>query len=151
MSKKIDIDLLREFRIRVYGILTLNNKYLVSYESYQNKNFVKFPGGGLELGESTLNCLKREFKQELNIEIEVGNHIYTCENVVQNSFNKSHQVLGVYYHIHTSVVDFEKIQSSLNQVKIDDNSILQNRAWIKKDELTNILTFEMDKEAANRL
>lgn len=35
---------------------------------------MKFPGGGLEYGEGVLECLHREFDEELNVKIDVIEH-----------------------------------------------------------------------------
>ena len=56
------------FNVRVYGILKdSNNHVLVSDELIRGEYFTKFPGGGLEFGEGTRDCLKREFKEETNL------------------------------------------------------------------------------------
>ena len=50
--------------IRVYGILINGNKQLlVSDEFIRGGYYTKFPGGGLEFGEGTRDCLKREKNQ----------------------------------------------------------------------------------------
>ncbi len=57
------------FNIRVYGVLiNQQNQVLVSDEYIRGSYYTKFPGGGLELGEGTRNCLKREFKEEMDLE-----------------------------------------------------------------------------------
>ena len=43
-------------------------------------NKVEFPGGKIEPGESIEECIKREIKEELGIEIEVGKHLITIEH-----------------------------------------------------------------------
>lgn len=64
------------FNIRVYGILLdENNRLLVSDEFIRGNYFTKLPGGGLEFGEGTRECLKREFMEETGLEVEVGDHI----------------------------------------------------------------------------
>lgn len=37
----------------------------------------EFPGGKIEAGETTAECIKREIQEELGIDIAVGNHIIT--------------------------------------------------------------------------
>jgi len=84
--------------IRVYGILINENKQvLVSDEYIRGDYFTKFPGGGLEFGEGTRDCLKREFKEEMNLEVEVGEHIYTTDFFQMSAFNSAHQILSIYY------------------------------------------------------
>ncbi|MEI8060472.1 MAG: NUDIX domain-containing protein, partial [Ferruginibacter sp.] len=68
------------FTIRVYGILINEKKQvLVSDELIRGMYITKFPGGGLELGEGTRDCLKREFMEEMGLTVEIGNHIYTTD------------------------------------------------------------------------
>jgi ADP-ribose pyrophosphatase YjhB (NUDIX family) len=69
-----------QFNIRVYGILINEQKQLlVSDEFIRGGYYTKFPGGGLEFGEGTRDCLKREFIEELNLKIEVLDHLYTTD------------------------------------------------------------------------
>ena len=50
---------MKRFNIRVYGILINDrNELLVSDELIKGLQFTKFPGGGLEWGEGTMDCLK---------------------------------------------------------------------------------------------
>ena len=61
-----------KYTVRVYGILLDNdNRILVSDEFIRGDYFTKFPGGGLELGEGTRDCLKREFKEETGLDVMV--------------------------------------------------------------------------------
>ncbi|MEO6453280.1 MAG: NUDIX domain-containing protein [Ginsengibacter sp.] len=88
------------FNIRVYGILINNEKQvLVSDEFIRGNYYTKFPGGGLELGEGTRDCLKREFKEEMNLEVEVGEHIYTTDYYQLSAFNPDHQIISIYYYV----------------------------------------------------
>jgi 8-oxo-dGTP diphosphatase len=51
----------------------IDNKILVTQRSEKMKLSLKweFPGGKLEENESELDCVKREIKEEINIEIEI--------------------------------------------------------------------------------
>ncbi|MFN3529962.1 MAG: NUDIX domain-containing protein [Bacteroidia bacterium] len=100
---KNDISNTKAFTIRIYGILiSQNNELLISEEWYKNMKFTKFPGGGLELGEGSIDCLKREFKEELGLEIQVTSHFYTTDFFVVSAFNPEVQVLSVYYMVQPS-------------------------------------------------
>ena len=65
---------MKHFNVRVYGILIHKENLLVSDEFIKGKLITKFPGGGLEFGEGTIDCVIREFMEELNLKIEVKEH-----------------------------------------------------------------------------
>ena len=91
---------MRLFNIRVYGILiNAKNEVLVSDENIRGMLVTKFPGGGLEFGEGTIDCLVREFKEELDLSIEVADHIYTTDFFQISAFNKEHQIISIYYKV----------------------------------------------------
>ena len=86
------------FNIRVYGILINEQRQvLVSDELIRGSYITKFPGGGLEFGEGTRDCLQREFLEEMNLTIEAGNHIYTTDYFQLSAFNPEHQIISIYY------------------------------------------------------
>jgi 8-oxo-dGTP diphosphatase len=88
------------FNIRVYGILINELKQvLVSDEFIRGNYYTKFPGGGLEAGEGTRDCLKREFMEEMNLKVEIGDHIYTTDFYQQSAFNPEHQIISIYYYV----------------------------------------------------
>ncbi len=64
------------------AIIVIENKILVTQRSEKMKLPLKweFPGGKLEENESEIDCIKREIKEEINVEIEVlrklSNSIY---------------------------------------------------------------------------
>lgn len=88
------------FNLRVYGILLGENKQvLVSDEFIRGSYYTKFPGGGLELGEGTRDCLKREFMEEMNLNVQVGEHIYTTDYFQMSAFNPEHQIISIYYFV----------------------------------------------------
>lgn len=89
--------------LRVYGILTDENKrVLLSDEFIRGDYFTKFPGGGLELGEGTRDCVKREFKEETGLDVIVGDHIYTTDYFQQSAFNPIDQIISIYYFVSTN-------------------------------------------------
>ncbi|NDC79601.1 MAG: NUDIX domain-containing protein, partial [Chitinophagia bacterium] len=84
--------------VRVYGILIdESRRVLVSDEFIRGAYYTKFPGGGLEFGEGTRDCLRREFMEEMGLSVEVGRHIYTTDFYQRSAFNPDHQILSIYY------------------------------------------------------
>lgn len=89
---------MHRFNLRVYGILINDKKQvLVADEYIRGGLYTKFPGGGLEFGEGTRDCLKRELKEELGIEAEVGDHIYTTDYFQLSAFRPEDQIISIYY------------------------------------------------------
>lgn len=89
---------MHRFNLRVYGILINDKKQvLVADEYIRGAFYTKFPGGGLEFGEGTRDCLKRELKEELGIEAEVGDHIYTTDYFQMSAFRPEDQIISIYY------------------------------------------------------
>ena len=86
--------------LRVYGILINERRQiLLSDEFIRGKYYTKFPGGGLEWGEGTRDCLKREFREEMDLGVDVGAHIYTTDFFQQSAFNPADQIISIYYYV----------------------------------------------------
>ncbi|HVY75447.1 MAG TPA: NUDIX domain-containing protein [Puia sp.] len=114
------------FNVRVYGILTRENgDVLVSDELIRGMYVTKFPGGGLEFGEGTRDCLKREFKEELDLEVKIKDHLYTTDFFQMSAFNPEHQIISIYYLVEalepirvplrTKLFDFDEAQMEIYQ------------------------------------
>ncbi|MEQ8907971.1 MAG: NUDIX hydrolase [Vicingaceae bacterium] len=90
----------KRFNIRVYGILiNQQNQVLLSSENRKGFSFTKFPGGGLHWGEGIADCLKREWMEELGLEIKIKEHFYTTDFFQLSAFRENDQLLSIYYFI----------------------------------------------------
>lgn len=88
------------FNLRVYGVLINEQRQvLVSDELIRGAYITKLPGGGLELGEGTRDCLRREFREEMNLDVAVTDHIYTTDYYQVSAFNPAHQIISIYYYV----------------------------------------------------
>ena len=133
------------FNIRVYGVLINEQKQvLVSDEYIRGNYYTKFPGGGLELGEGTRDCLKREFKEEMNLEVEVGDHLYTTDFYQVSAFNPAHQIISIYYF----AKPLEEITVSLRTKEFDFDE--QQMEVYNRIQMTETFRFiDWDKFSAN--
>lgn len=130
-----------KINIRVYAIYVNENQELMALnEGYAGKKLVKLPGGGLEFGEGTLQCLHREFAEELNLKIEVLEHFYTQEEFLASMFRENEQLLTIYYTV--NILNFDEL-------RILDESI-ENVKWISLQE-ENPLPLPIDKIVFEKL
>ncbi|GAB2814458.1 NUDIX hydrolase [Ferruginibacter profundus] len=104
------------FSIRVYGILINDRKQvLVSDELIRGMYITKLPGGGLEFGEGTRDCLKREFMEEMQLNVAVGDHIYTTDFYQMSAFDNKKQIISIYYFAKA----LEEIKAPLRDTPFD--------------------------------
>src|SRR5690606_13616220 len=73
-----------------------DGQLLVNEEAIRGRRVIKLPGGGLDLGEGIIDGLKREWMEELGLEIEVLQHYYTTDFYQPSAFDDS-QVISIYY------------------------------------------------------
>jgi ADP-ribose pyrophosphatase YjhB (NUDIX family) len=115
---------MERFNIRVYGILINEQKQLlVSDEFIRGNYYTKFPGGGLEFGEGTRDCLKREFIEELDLTIEVLEHLYTTDFYQESAFRPGDQIISIYYMV--KPLELIKARLSTKQFDFDEQQLLR--------------------------
>ncbi|MFY0674323.1 MAG: NUDIX domain-containing protein [Bacteroidia bacterium] len=140
-----------ELKVRVYGIIKKEGRILVSIEKYKDMEFAKFPGGGLEFGETPVDCLKRELFEELSVKNPRVSLLHVSEVYVQNRFNPKQQVIGIYYEVELEQPDLDPINKNLNSIKNEGSLLMVRREWIKIKDLRNKLTFEMDLNTVDKI
>lgn len=138
---------MHHFNVRVYGILVDNGNVLVSDEFIKGKHITKFPGGGLEFGEGTIDCVIREFKEELDLKIEVVRHFYTTDFFVTSAFNTKSQVISIYYLVKPmDAFNFKTSEKAFDYVKKEG---AQSLRWVPLKEIKDsTFTFVIDKKIA---
>lgn len=139
------------FNVRVYGVLVNDNKVLIADEFFHDTFITKFPGGGLEFGEGTIECLIREFKEELGLNVQIVRHFYTTDFFLPSAFDHSKQILGIYYLI----TSYEASSVIVSEGKPDILTLKNGHCsfrWIPIDQLSeDEFTFPADKRVAGLL
>jgi ADP-ribose pyrophosphatase YjhB (NUDIX family) len=145
------------FNVRVYGILIDDQeRLLVSDEFIRGAYITKLPGGGLEIGEGTRDGLAREFMEEANLEVVVGEHFYTTDFFQISAFNNTDQIISIYYLVHSSqtdrIVAKEKTFDFLPEQVADIKGTAEHLRWIPLNELKEEdMTLPIDKVAIKML
>ncbi len=134
------------FNIRVYGLLINDkNEILLVHEKIGEFEMIKFPGGGLEFGEGTKECIIREFKEETNLDVEVAEHFYTTDFFQQSAFHPTDQIVSIYYKVN-SIQDSSTISLDEFELNIGNRIERLRFFWINlKDLKQEMLTLPIDK------
>ena len=136
------------FNIRVYGIAIQESKLLISTEMGGDHAFTKFPGGGLEPGEGLADCLIREWKEELNVDIGIGDLFFVNEFYQPSAFNPSQQIISFYYmvNLQTEISVYKAIEKRWNK------DYLVEFRWEDIHTLqTDDFTFPIDKRVFSQI
>ena len=145
--------------VRVYGILINEQKQmLVSDEYIRGMYITKFCGGGLEQGEGTRDCLKREFMEEMNLPVEVNEHIYTTDFYQPSAFRPGDQILSIYYYVNplqpistplrTAPFQFDEREMKMYEATGETETF---RFIDAKDFNANYMTLPIDKIVASMI
>ena len=137
------------FNIRVYGIIiNEKNEVLVSDEYRFGRSFTKFPGGGLQWGEGTVECLKRELQEELGLDAEIGELFYVNEFSQLSAFHENDQLFSFYFKVKS--IAHNEIKTSNHCIPLTEEG--ENFRWIPIAEISeDDMTFPLDKIVAGML
>ncbi len=132
--------------LRVYGVIVDKQfKVLVSDEYHLDMYMTKFPGGAMEFGEGTVDCLKREIIEEIGEEIEIVDHLYTTDFFQTVLFNDKMQLVNIYYL--ARFVDEGSVICTDKKYDFDPVNGSQSFRWIDFNDLNqDIFTLPIDKK-----
>ncbi len=87
-------------RIRavVLGLVRDRNRLFVSegYDSIKQQFYYRALGGGIEFGETSLDALKREFKEEIQAELTNIQYLGCIENLFTFEGKPGHEIIQLY-------------------------------------------------------
>ncbi len=145
------------FNVRVYGLLLdPQNRLLVSDEFIRGDYFTKLPGGGLEIGEGTRECLAREFVEETGLAVTVGEHLYTTDFFQISAFNNKDQIISIYYMVHSNDcgnIKTSEIPFDFNPAQVaDKTATAESFRWVAIEKINeDSMSLPIDKVAIGLL
>lgn len=112
----------------ICAIILFENNVLVAQRGEKMKSPLKweFPGGKLEENESEIDCIKREIKEELNLEIDI------LKKLTNSIFNYGTFKINLIPFV-ASYVSGEVILTEHNDYKLLNKSELLNLDWAEAD------------------
>lgn len=126
------MDKFKEIRPIALGLAIKNNKLLVSegFDKVKNETFYRCLGGGIEFLEKSEEALKREFLEEINVNITVKNFLGISENIFTYQGKKAHELI-LFYSIEISDENYQE------EYKVIDDHGETIAKWIDIDEFKN--------------
>ena len=82
----------QKFNFRVAGFITNGNKVLLE----KTFDFWSLPGGRVQMGEGSLEAMKREIKEEMQVSPKSCELIKVCENFFKWNGNNQQEMLFIY-------------------------------------------------------
>ena len=126
------MDKFKEIRPIALGLAIKNNKLLVSegFDKVKNETFYRCLGGGIEFLEKSEEALKREFLEEINVDITVKDFLGISENIFTYQGKKAHELI-LFYSIEISDKNYQEEYKVIN----DHGETIAK--WIDIDEFKN--------------
>lgn len=126
------MDKFKEIRPIALGLAIKNNKLLVSegFDKVKNESFYRCLGGGIEFLEKSEDALKREFLEEINIDITVKDFLGISENIFTYQGKKAHELI-LFYSIDISDENYQE------EYKVIDDHGETIAKWIDIEEFRN--------------
>ena len=126
------MDKFKEIRPIALGLAIKDNRLLVSegFDKVKNETFYRCLGGGIEFLEKSEEALKREFLEEINVDITVKDFLGISENIFTYQGKKAHELI-LFYSIEISDKNYQE------EYKVIDDHGETIAKWIDIDEFKN--------------
>jgi 8-oxo-dGTP pyrophosphatase MutT (NUDIX family) len=126
------------YRKGVVCIVVFNNKYLLTRRCGWNKNWWKFPQGGIDEGEAEEDTIRRELCEELNIKsfkiLMKSNKTFKydwTENLIKKNKHKwKGQIQSVY------LIEYCGLRS---EIKISDPTEISEYMFVSKGNINEMI------------
>ena len=126
------MDKFKEIRPIVLGVVKSGNKLLVDKgcDKSTKQEYYRCIGGGIEFLEKSEDALKREFKEELNLEITPGKFLGIDENIFICHSKDAHELV-LFYDAYINEKDY---QEKYDKIEGDTKS---EAIWVDIDKFKN--------------
>ncbi len=129
------------FSCRIYGILIEGEKVLMTRSRFIDREFVNFPGGGIEIGEAPQDALIREYQEETGLSIRIKEILFSSQKL-HLSTQRPIQIVSSFWKV-------EKTGGTLKENGNNDDVL--KLFWTELSAIPKGEMFSSDREFADLL
>ncbi|MDD5067435.1 MAG: NUDIX hydrolase [bacterium] len=118
----------KKFQIRVAGISFFHDKILLITHKKNGSEYWVVPGGRCEWSEPAADAVRREFKEELDLDVKVLEFLFYSESLPPS------------YPVH-SLNLFFLVKPLSRRIKLEDNTIIGRSRFFTREEIKKILLY----------
>jgi len=113
-------------RATAFCLLENNGRLLLQefWHEHDHYHFFRPPGGGIEQGELALDAIRREMREELDVEIQEPELLTVLENIFEYGGETKHEIVFLF----RATLNDERI-TGVPEVRILDNTIAFRAVW----------------------
>lgn len=120
------------FKLRVCGVVQVGDKILI--DNCDNAPFWGYPGGHVELGESTREAVVREVKEEIGVDAEIIKNLASIQLFFTREDGKPFHEIGFYYLMKANIEPKDLTIEENDKGKLRKHQF----RWVTKEELKNL-------------
>ncbi len=115
-------------RVRAAGILIKDGKILLIRHQKGKNSYWLLPGGGVDYGETMEASLKREFLEECNIDVEIGEMAFVSQGIAPD---KSRHIIHMTF----------EVEYTGGELQVGDEGILKEVSFLPVEELDKVTLY----------
>ena len=125
------------FNYRVAGIALRDNHVLLNRVG--GEDYWILPGGRVNMGETSIDALRREMQEEVQEDVQVGQLLWVVESFFGNVESKNYHELGLYYLM--DLTPESLISRTTEPFAAMDGHISLTFQWFSLEELDQVTLY----------
>lgn len=112
-------------RIRVAGVIVVEGRVLLARHVKGEHTYWLLPGGGVEFGEGLAETLRRELREEAQVDVDVGDMLFAADSIAPDG---SRHVVHLFF----------EARITAGEPKVGDDDRIQEVRFVSMNELANL-------------